>query len=93
MGWVHFLGTDGGSFYNFYSGIFGVLVFGGGLATTAYVTARKHNCHQPKCWRIGRLPVQGTAYVVCKRHHPAPPLEHTIRERYHLYAGRRPGRG
>jgi hypothetical protein len=89
----HLLGLDGGDWYNFFSGIFGVLVFGGGLLTTAYVTARKHNCHQPGCWRVGRLPVQGTAYVVCHRHHPSPPTPETIRERYHLYAGRRPGRG
>ena len=93
MHWAHFLGIDGGPFYNFFSGIFGVLVFGGGLLTTAYVTARKHNCHQPRCWRVGRLPVQGTAYVVCRKHHPSPPAEDTIRDRWHLYAGRRPGRG
>jgi len=87
------LGLDGGPFYNFFSGLFGVLVITGGLVANAWVNARRHNCHQPGCWRVGRLPVQGTAFVVCHRHHPNPPTKETIQQRYHLYAGRRPGRG
>ena len=90
---ARFLGTDGGAWYNFYSGIFGVLVFGGGMLTTAWATARHNNCHQPRCWRIGRFPVEGTQLKACHRHHPSPPTKETIRERYHLYAGERPGRG
>jgi hypothetical protein len=35
-----------------------------------YVTFRKHNCHVKWCWRIGRQKVDGTDYVVCRRHHP-----------------------
>jgi hypothetical protein len=93
MSWSRLFGLDGGPFYNFFSGLFGVLVITGGLVVNAWVNARRHNCHQPRCWRVGRLPVQGTAYVVCRRHHPNPPKEETIQERYHLYAGRRPGRG
>ena len=80
---AHYFGTDGGAFYNFYSGIFGVLVITGGLLTNAWVNARRHNCHQPGCWRVGRLPVA----------HPHPPAKKTIQERYHLYAGDKPGRG
>ena len=91
--WSHVFGLDGGAFYNFFSGIFGVLVFGGGMLTTAYVTARKHNCHQPGCWRVGHLPVDGTPFVVCHRHHPDPPAKETITKRYHLYLGGKPGRG
>ena len=91
--WSHVFGLDGGPFYNFFSGIFGVLVFGGGMLTTAYVTARKHNCHQPHCWRVGHLPVDGTPCVVCHRHHPSPPAKETITKRYHLYLGDKPGRG
>ena len=90
---AHYFGTDGGAFYNFYSGIFGVLVITGGLLTTAWVNARRHNCQQPGCWRVGRLPVDGTPFVVCHRHHPHPPAKKTIQERYHLYAGDKPGRG
>jgi len=90
---ARFLGTDGGAWYNFYSGIFGVLVFGGGMLTSAWVVARKHNCHQPRCWRIGRFPVDGTLLSACRRHHPHPPQAGTIAERYHLYLGDKPGRG
>ena len=95
MTWHHWLGTDSGNsaFYLFYSGLFGVLVVGGSLSLNAYVTARKHNCHQPRCWRVGHLPVDGTPFVVCHRHHPSPPARETIQQRYHLYAGRRPGKG
>lgn len=31
---------------------------------------RKHQCHVRGCWRIGRHGVEGTAHVVCARHHP-----------------------
>jgi hypothetical protein len=37
--------------------------------------------------------VDGTPFVVCHRHHPDPPAKETIQQRWHLYAGRRPGRG
>jgi len=89
----HYFGTDGGAWYNFYSGIFGVLVFGGGMVTSAWVVARKHNCNQPRCWRIGRFPVEGTQLNACRRHHPHPPEADTIAKRYHLYLGDKPGRG
>ena len=87
------LGLDGGTWYAFYSGIFGVLVFGGGLLANAYVTARKHNCHEPGCWRVARFPVEGTPWSACRRHHPAPPRKDSIREQYHLYLGDKAGRG
>jgi hypothetical protein len=31
---------------------------------------RKHTCHVHRCPRIGRHKVEGTEYVVCRRHHP-----------------------
>jgi hypothetical protein len=91
---VHWTGSD----YGFPYGHFQPYDFLSGFASLSIIglliaQCRKHNCHQPRCWRIGRLPVQGTAYVVCHRHHPSPPGRDTIRQRYHLYAGRRPGRG
>ena len=89
----HVFGFDGGSWYDFYSGIFGVLVFGGGIVSGAYVTARKHNCHQPRCWRVGRFPVEGTGLNACRRHHPHPPEPGDIARRYHLYLGDKPGKG
>ena len=87
------LGLDGGPWYNFFSGLFGVLVIGGGLIYNAWVNARRHNCHQPGCWRVGRFPVEGTAWMACHRHHPGPPQKDTITRRDHLYLGERPGRG
>ena len=67
---AHYFGTDGGAFYNFYSGIFGVLVITGGLLTNAWVNARRHNCHQPGCWRVGNHPAAGGQFMLCYRHHP-----------------------
>lgn len=68
----HFLGTDSANatFYLFWSGFFAVLVFSAGLGGNAWIAARKHNCHQHRCWRIGRYPVAGGTYTVCRRHHP-----------------------
>jgi len=43
--------------------------------------------------RVGHLPVDGTPFVVCHRHHPDPPAKETITKRYHLYLGGKPGRG
>ena len=90
---LHFLGLDGGAWYNFFSGLFGVLVVGFGLLWNAWVNARRHNCHQPRCWRVGRFPVDGTLLFACRRHHPHPPQPETIQQRYHLYLGDKPGKG
>ena len=30
---------------------------------------RKHNCHERRCWRVGRHAVDGTPW--CNRHHQA----------------------
>ena len=52
--------------YNFFSGA------GSDISELAIVGAvaggyRKHNCHEPGCWRIGRHVVNGTPF--CDRHH------------------------
>jgi hypothetical protein len=70
-----------GSGYQFWSGIgsdIGEVVIIGGL----YGLLRKHNCHAKGCWRIGRHPVDGTNYIVCRRHHPddKPTAEQIVRE-------------
>lgn len=54
--------------YNFFSGS------GSDISELAIVGAvvggyRKHNCHQSRCWRIGRHVVDGTPW--CDRHHEA----------------------
>lgn len=72
---IHFIGADYGAPYgrwvpeSFWSG-FGsdigeVAIIGGILAIV-----RRHNCHVKGCWRVGRHPVEGTAFVVCRAHHP-----------------------
>jgi hypothetical protein len=61
--------NESGPYYGFWSG-FGsdmgeVVLFG--AVITMY---RKHSCHVHRCWRMARHPVDGTPYVVCRRHHP-----------------------
>jgi hypothetical protein len=69
MHWlIHLLGLDNlsGRWYGFWSGI-------GGDASIMAVPAvilRRHNCHVHGCPRLGRHPVAGTEFVVCRRHHP-----------------------
>jgi hypothetical protein len=65
---IHFYGSTS-QWYNFWSG------FGSDLAEFTIVIAviaayRKHNCHVKGCWRLQRHPVEGTPYIVCRRHHP-----------------------
>jgi hypothetical protein len=72
--------------YNFISGPLADITLLGG----AYAIARRHNCHVKRCWRIGRLAVPGTPYIVCHKHHPhekptaekvLAAHEHAVRER------------
>ncbi len=70
--------THGGPdpFYNFWSG------FGSDLGEATLITAvgvgvytgvRKVNCHTKGCWRIGHHVLEGTPYILCRRHHPYVP--------------------
>lgn len=88
-GLAHVLGLDdlAGPFYGFWSG-FGSDLSELALLGAAYGLWRRHNCHVKGCWRIGRLPVEGTPHVVCQRHHPRGQpthqqvhLEHAARRR------------
>jgi hypothetical protein len=59
---------EAGSWYGFWSGFGGSVpdfLLLGGLITLV----KKHNCHQGRCWRIGRHTVDGTPW--CNRHHEA----------------------
>lgn len=67
---AHMLGIDNeaGRFYAFWSG------FGSDIGELALIGAvlgmfRKHNCHSPGCWRIGRHLVNGSPW--CNKHHEA----------------------
>ena len=78
MHWLaHWLGMDNGSgpIYLAWSG------WGGDLSTLAIAGGlvgllRKHNCHVHGCWRLARHPVEGTPYVVCRKHNPGGPVTH-----------------
>jgi hypothetical protein len=64
--------------YNFISGpLADITLLGGAIAIY-----RKHNCHAKGCWRVGRHPVEGTSYIVCRKHHPheTPTAEQIIAE-------------
>ena len=66
---LNFFGINNLSGYGFFSGI------GSDLGEVALIVAiiavyRKHNCHAQGCWRISRHPVEGTPWVVCRKHHP-----------------------
>ena len=73
-GLAHILGLDNaaGGWYLFWSGFAGDLgyltIIGAG-----YAFLRRNNCHVHRCWRIGRLPVPGQPWHVCRRHHPGAP--------------------
>jgi hypothetical protein len=65
---LHILGIDSSSsyWYGFWSG------FGGDLTIFAAVIVwlRHKNCHVKGCPRLGRHPVEGSTWTVCRRHHP-----------------------
>lgn len=67
---VHVLGLDdaSGGWYLWWSGIASDLPE---LAVLGAVAAhlRRINCHVHRCWRVGRFPVAGTGFVVCRQHH------------------------
>lgn len=65
---LHLLGVDDltGAWYGFWSGIAGDL----SILAAPLVLLRKHNCHVRGCPRLGRHQVDGTTWLVCRRHHP-----------------------
>ena len=68
---AHWLGLDNGSgpIYLWWSGVFSALP-SFGVAGLLYGLFRKHNCHVRWCPRVGHHLVEGTEWVVCRRHHP-----------------------
>ena len=87
---LHVLGvdTEAGRAYAWWSGAGSDI---GELAIIGAVigTWRRANCHVKSCPRIGRVPVEGTSFKVCWRHHPEgkPTHRHVlIRHREHQAA-------
>jgi hypothetical protein len=61
--------NEAGAWYGLWSG------FGGALPDVLILTAlagwaRHNNCHQHRCWRLGRHQVSDTGVKTCRRHHP-----------------------
>lgn len=65
---LHVGGIDNvsGRWYAWWSGIGGDVTW----LALPILLYRKHNCHARWCWRIGQHPVEGTPYLVCRKHHP-----------------------
>jgi hypothetical protein len=76
IAWVLGLTNASGGWYLLWSGIFGDVTIFAALA----IFLHHRNCHARGCWRIGRHPVEGTPYVVCRRHHPDMPDEQPTAE-------------
>lgn len=58
-----------GNGYQFWSGIAGSFITGGGIWTGVVHGFLKHNCHVHRCLRIGKFDVEGTPFRVCRKHH------------------------
>lgn len=63
----HVFGLDSasGPWYLLWSGFGGRIPLGSAVLI-AYL--RRHNCHQPRCWRFGRHP--HGHFMYCAVHHP-----------------------
>lgn len=77
-GVLHWLGNwmglenASGPIYSFWSGIFG----DASILAVPFVIWRTRNCHVHGCIRLGKHPVKGTQYKVCRKHHPDGHLTH-----------------
>lgn len=55
--------------YQFWSGIAGSFVLGGGIWVGLFAYLRRHNCHVHRCWRLAWHPDPRDGHPRCKRHH------------------------
>lgn len=75
-----------GPYYGYWSGFGSVWPWSflglSGVAGVLAVTARRHNCHEPGCWRIGRVHVDDKGTLSCFHHHPEgkPQKGHILRK-------------
>ena len=63
-------------YYNFWSGIgsdLGEATLISAVGIGVYTGVRKVNCHTKGCWRIGHHTLEGTPYILCRKHHPYVP--------------------
>lgn len=71
-GFIHFFGidTESSDNYNLISGIGPMTLNALGMTTLVSGLWRAHNCHAASCLRIGRYPIAGGQFRVCRKHHP-----------------------
>ena len=70
-------------YYNFWSGFgsdLGEATLISAVGIGVYTGARKVNCHTKGCWRIGHHVLEGTPYILCRRHHPGVPTNGATHE-------------
>lgn len=64
--------NEPGPYYGFFSG-FGSDLQEFGVFALLFGAYHRHNCHTPRCWRIGRYHVAGGEFTVCGRCYPGGP--------------------
>jgi hypothetical protein len=64
--------------YNFWSGFGNIFERILELSFIGYLLFHRHNCHVRTCLRMGKYSLEGTPYMLCKKHHPEVPQEVTI---------------
>jgi hypothetical protein len=70
-------------YYNFWSGFgsdLGEATLISAVGIGVYTGVRKVNCHTKGCWRIGHHVLEGTPYILCRKHHPVVPTEGVTQE-------------
>ena len=101
---AHLVGLDSGSgyWYLFWSGFGGDVAILGSILAAPFILWRKHDCGVRWCPRLARHdftdPDGGIVHHLCRKHHPLHPGKKPvtaahIRDQYHLYLGKKPGRG
>lgn len=67
---LHWTGSDNvsGPEYGFWSGFGSDLTEFVTFTATPVLLYRRHNCHQKRCWRLGKYPYKHFMY--CAKHHP-----------------------
>jgi hypothetical protein len=94
--------------YGFWSGFGSVIPWSlfsmGGIFAGLAVGLRHMNCHEPRCWRLGKFPLAGGEFKVCGKHNPdfegtrpvkgeIAAMHRAYQEKLHLYIGKQPGKG
>lgn len=89
---AHILGIDTqqSEFYDAWSGCIPALIGAVSAASVVWAVLRSLNCHQHRCWRLGKHPVAGTGWKTCRRHHPDPRVAGGL-QAHHIEAAHREG--